>query len=262
MNILVIHGSMRKGNTYALTKEIVNRLTKRPDVECVEINVADLDLPFCASCHVCFDKGEEYCPHYNIMQKIESAVQKCDGVIIGGSTYLRALNAAMKNVLDHMAYGYHRPWLFGRKGMVVATSAGVGENSVAKFVKTVLGQWGINGALIVKQNAKAQLMQASAKTSASLDRKAEKFYRLIASKKQVAPGLMNITVHNAFRAMSLSNYSASERDTQFWRRAGFSDRAYPVKAGPFMYAMGTIIHGVIKIAINITGRSYEKRQTV
>jgi len=31
MKILVIHGSMRKGNTYSLTKEIVDRLSAKGD---------------------------------------------------------------------------------------------------------------------------------------------------------------------------------------------------------------------------------------
>jgi multimeric flavodoxin WrbA len=94
MKILIIHGSMRKGNTYALTKGIVNYLLSKPDTECTEISVADLELPFCCSCHVCFAKGEEHCPHHDVMRDVQSALMACDGVILSGTTYMWALNAA------------------------------------------------------------------------------------------------------------------------------------------------------------------------
>ena len=258
MRILVIHGSMRKGNTYALTKEIMKRLLDKPDVEFTEIGVSDLALPFCRSCHVCFTKGEENCPHYDVMRNVETALAGCDGVIMGGATYMWALNAAMKNLLDHLSYMFHRPAFFGKKGMVVTTSTGAGEKAVAKYLKTVLGQWGINGAAIVSQTAKKQKMVSPDKTAAKLDRAAERFYQSIASKRFIAPTLRNIAVHNAFRAMSLSDYSESERDTAYWRQDGFRDRAYPVKAGPG-YVIGAFVYAAAKYMTNVLGKKYVKQ---
>ena len=259
MKILVIHGSTRKGNTYSLTKEIVNRLAAKPSVECTEINVADLELPFCRSCHACFDKGEEYCPHYEIMRGIESALKDCDGVILSGTTYMWALNAAMKNLLDHMSYGFHRPALFGKKGMVVTTSKGAGEKGVAKYLRTVLGQWGVNGSIIVTMNAKEK--QLKTKGSKYLDSVVDRYYQLIASGKAVSPSIKNIAVHNSFRAMSLSEFGESECDAKHWQQPGFFDRAYPVKAGPFKYAAGSIVHGLVKRSTKIIGKIYAKRLT-
>jgi multimeric flavodoxin WrbA len=249
---------MRKGNTYALTKGIVNYLLFKPDVECTEISVADLELPFCCSCHACFAKGEEHCPHYAVMHGVQSALMECDGVILSGTTYMWALNAAMKNLLDHLAYGFHRPALFGKKGMVIATSAGNGEKSVAKYIKTALGQWGINGAIVVTQNTKEQQLLSSDKIAAKLDCAAERFYQLIASKRFIAPSLKSIAVHNAFRAMSLSDFAENERDMQYWRQDGFYNRAYPVKAGP-KYGVGALMYGAAKYSAKMLGRIYTKR---
>ena len=246
MKILVIHGSMRKGYTYMLTKEIVNRLSDKPDVEITEIGVADLDLPFCISCHNCFSKGEEFCPHHNVMKNIQAALGGCDGVIVGGVTYLWALNAAMKNVLDHLGYLFHRPSLFGKKGIVVTTSAGAGEKGVAKYLKTVLGQWGINGAQIVSINARERELDPPAHQSAKLTAAAERFYGLIKSGKPISPVLNNIAVHNAFRAMSLGGFTASERDTQYWRQKDFVNKSYPVYAGALKYLAGTAVYGIVK----------------
>ncbi|MCL2105810.1 MAG: NAD(P)H-dependent oxidoreductase [Oscillospiraceae bacterium] len=260
MKILVIHGSTRKGNTYALTKEVANRLAAKPDVEITEIGVADLELPFCRSCHTCFAKGEEFCPHYDAVRGLRSALLDCDGVILSGTTYMWALNAAMKNLLDHFAYMFHRPALFGKKGMVVATSKGAGEKAVAKYLKTVLGQWGVNGAMTVTSNEKEKELQSSAKEAAKLDSAAERFYRLVKSEKQLPPSLRAIAVYNSFRAMSLSEFAESESDKRFWQRDGFRDRAYPAKAGPIKYAVGAILHGAAKNATKMVGRVYKKRQ--
>ena len=260
MKILVIHGSTRRGNTCALTGEITGRLSAKPDVEVTEYSVADLELPYCRSCHACFARGEESCPHYEITRGIQAALMECDGVILSGTTYMWSLNAAMKNLLDHFSYLFHRPALFGKKGMVVATSKGAGEKGVAKYLKTVLGQWGANGALVLTQNEKERQLVSSGKRAAKLDRAADRFYRLVKSDRQLPPSLKAIAVHNSFRAMSLSEYAESERDTQFWQRDGFRDRAYPVKAGALRYAAGAMLHVAAKNAARLVGRVYKKKQ--
>jgi multimeric flavodoxin WrbA len=260
MKILAIHGSMRKGNTYTLTKEIINRLSAKPNVECTEIHVADLKLPFCLSCHLCFSKGEEYCPNHGIMSGVQSAIMASDGIIVSGATYMWALNAAAKNFLDHLAYWFHRPALFGKKGMVITTSAGNGEKAVAEYIKTVLGQWGVNRAVILTRTAKEQILSPPDKAAAKLDRVADRFYQMIASKRFLSPSLKSIAVHNAFRAMSLSGHTESVRDTQYWQQDSFN-KAYPVKAGALKYAAGALIFSLIKLATKMLGRIYKDRIT-
>jgi len=256
MNIFVIHGSMRKGTTYKLTKGIMSRLSSKPNVAFDEIGISELNLPFCTSCHVCFAKGEEYCPNYKHLERVHHALEVCDGIVLTGTTYMWALNAAMKNLLDHLAYGFHRPSLFGKKGMVIATSKGNGEKAVSKYLKTVLGQWGVNGAVVVTQNAKEEKMLSPSKISAKLDRKADTFYHQIASGGYIEPSLRSIAVHNAFRSMALSNFAEFERDTQHWQQDGFHDKAYPVRAGMLKYVVGSVIFAISTLMIKLLGRIF------
>jgi len=167
-----------------------------------------------------------------------------------------ALNAAMKNLLDHLAFSFHRPSHFGKKGMVVATSKGNGEKAVAKYLRTVLGQWGINGAVVVTQNAKEEKMLSPSKISARLDRYAEKFYSQIVSGSYIEPSLRSIAVHNAFRSMALSDYAEFERDTQYWNQDGFRDKAYPVRAGTLKYVVGSAVFAVAARLTKILGKRY------
>lgn len=265
MKITVVHGSARKGNTYALTKEILNSLSKISNMEISEIYVAELNLPFCSSCHLCFSKGEEKCPHYDVVGKIKDMLAGSNGIILTGTTYMWALNAAMKNFLDHFAYLFHRPEFFGKQGMVVSTSAGAGEKNVAKYLKTVMGQWGINASIIVTQNTKERrLMSNNAgmakKQVEKINKAAEKFYGRLKSTRQMPPSLKNIAVHNSFRAMSLSEFSESERDTQFWSRKGFIDKSYPVKAGLLKSMIGSLVFSSVNSMIKIIGKFYFMRK--
>lgn len=264
MIILAIHGSMRKGNTYRLTKEVISRISSYPDVKIVEFGVADLNLPFCCSCHICFNEGEEYCPHSDSLRDLREALLECDGIILSGTTYMWSLNGAMKNLLDHFAYLFHRPVLFGKKGMVIATSAGNGEKGVAKYLKGVLGQWGVNGAIALTQNTKAHMMQGSGDVfssteSAEIDRATRKFYELIKSKKPIPPSAKSIAVHNAFRVSSLSEFAQYGRDTEFWHQNGYVDKPYPARAGFFKAFIGAFVFSAAKNATAALGRIYKKK---
>jgi len=241
MRILVIHGSMRKGNTYALTKEITSRLSAKLDVKISEISVADIDLPFCTSCHVCFSKGEEFCPNQKNIQGIRDGLLDCDGVIITGTTYVWALNAAMKNVLDHFAYMFHRPALFGKHGLILVTSAGNNEKAIAKYIKTVIGQMGINKAMIFTQNTKQKLMASDAALNQKYDKIADAFYIRVKLKRQVSPSLKSIAKHNAFRAMLQSEFSDYPRDTEYWKEPSNGGSAYPVKINFFTRFIGAMV---------------------
>lgn len=253
MNILVIHGSLRKGKTYALTKEVMSHLASKQDVEFTEISISNLSLPFCTSCHICFKKGEEFCPNYDHFGDVHKALLGCDGVILSGTTYMWALNAAMKNLLDHLSFNFHRPVLFGKRGMVIATSAGNGEKAVAKYLKTVLGQWGINGAIVVTRNTKQEQLAPQEKQAARVRQAAECFYNQLTSGRPISPTLRSIVVHNAFRAMSLSSHAEYPRDTEFWRQEGYHNRAYPVKAGP-KYIIGAMMFGIAKYTAKVLGK--------
>ena len=259
MKILAIHGSIRKGNTHALVKEIMERLVSKPDVTIAEISVADLALPFCCSCHMCLMKGEECCPDYHTMRGIESAIMDCDALIVSGVTYMWSLNAAMKNLMDHMAYRFHRPSLFGKKGMVVVTSTGTGEKDVAKYLKSVLDQWGVNDATIVTQTEKEQKLMSPAQLSKRYDRAAERFYRQILENKALPPSTKSIAVHNAFRAMSLSAFSESERDTAYWRLPE-NNRVYPTNVGLLKSIVGALVFSASTHITKLIGVLYERRK--
>ena len=248
MKILVIHGSMRKGNTYAFTQEVIKQLKTYNDVQITEIGVADLNLPFCISCHTCFVKGEEYCPHSSILKKVQTELNESDGVIISGVVYAMGLNAAMKNLIDHLAYFFHRPALFGKKGMVITTTAGAGEKGAAKYIKSVMGHWGINGALILTHKAQTVEFKLNDKEQKNVKDTVKKFYSGIKSKREIKPSIESIAVHNAFRSMAAAASPISQRDAEYWQKSGFAHKIYPAKVGFIGMCIGGLTYKAMKKA--------------
>ncbi|MCL2528181.1 MAG: NAD(P)H-dependent oxidoreductase [Defluviitaleaceae bacterium] len=251
MKITVIHGSMRKGNTYGVVQAVLEHLGTRGGVEITNINVADLELPFCSSCHICFSKGDEFCPHNAIVGPVVKAIEDCDGLIISGVCYAMHVNAALKNLIDHFAYLFHRPRMFSKVGMVVATTAGAGEIGVAKYLRQVLGHWGMGKAILLPMKIQVAAFSLTDKQKRQVSAAADRFYNAIRDGKLFSPSMVSVAVHNSFRAMASVAPPVSECDSAYWRESGFGDRVYPRKigfgkafVGRFMYlVMGRMFRG-------------------
>jgi len=246
MKITVIHGSMRKGNTYGVTQAALAHLRIYDGVEITEINVADLDLPFCLSCHSCFGKGEEFCPHYEVIRSVANSIEDCDGLIISGVCYAMQINAAIKNLVDHFAYYFHRPRLFSKVGLVVSTTAGAGENRVAKYLRQVLGHWGMGKPLLLPMKIQTEKFALSENQKARIRTVADKFYNNIKNKKLSPPSIVSVVVHNSFRAYASITPSMSECDSDYWRNSGFADKVYPRKISAGKWFVGKMIYPIMR----------------
>jgi len=246
MKITVINGSMRKGNTYGVTQAVLEYLLSQKDVEITEINVADLNLPFCCSCHQCFGKGEEFCPHNKTVGIVAKAIENCDGLIISGVCYAMHVNAAVKNLIDHLAYFFHRPRLFNKVGMVITTTAGAGENVVAKYLQQVLGHWGMGKAILLPLKIQTAEFSLTDKQKKQILASANQFYSNIKIGKLSPPSFVSVIVHNSFRAHAAISPPLSESDSAYWRDSGFEDKVYPRRIGVAKYLMGRLIYPIMK----------------
>lgn len=246
MNITVIHGSMRKGNTYGVTQAVISHLREYHDVKITEINVSDLDLHFCLSCHTCFTKGEHLCPHSGTVGEVARAIENCDGLMVSGVVYSMHINAAMKNLIDHLAYYFHRPRLFDKIGMVISTTAGAGEKRVTKYLSEVLGHWGISDATSLSLKIQTSDFSLSDKQKEKVRITADKFYDRIKNRKLSSPTFASVAVHNAFRGMNFVSPPMSECDFAYWNSSGFADKVYPRKVGFVKKAVGGLVYSIMK----------------
>ncbi len=246
MNIVIIHGSMRKGNTYSLTQEAAGRLRGREGVSIREFSVRELALPFCESCHACFSTGEEFCPHRDAMAPVIEAIEGCDGLIVSGVVYSLHLNAAAKNLIDHLSYYFHRPRLFDKKALIITTTAGAAEKRIAKYLRAVLGHWGVGYIQSLSCKIQTNPFSLTEKQRKAVEKAADAFYDAVSQNKTTPPTFESVAVHNAFRAMSTSPGGPSERDKAYWGECGFAERAYPRPIGLLKRAFGALVFKVMR----------------
>ena len=143
MNVLVIIGSPRKGNTSHIIQEIETEMKKLGDVEFSSISIRDIHLEQCRGCHVCFFKGETSCPRKDDRPIIEEQLLQADGVIFASPNYVSSVPALFKNFIDRFAYAGHRPRFFRQRAMAIVTSAGPGGLSEARnYISASLGAFG------------------------------------------------------------------------------------------------------------------------
>ena len=154
MKILVIHGT-QKGSVYALTKEVMEKLAQKQDVEWIEVSTDDFQLPVCNACQACVKKGQEHCPKFRAFAIAQSGMATCDTVILSGLGHMWAWTTMLKNVSDRLTSRNHRPQLLGKQGMAItASSAGL-----ARQLKKVLNQWGIREPMILAVDGAEKMQQ-------------------------------------------------------------------------------------------------------
>ena len=232
MEICVIHGSNRKGNTDRTIDIIKDKLNSFE-----EINYSDIylhrDLPhFCNGCFSCLETGTfagENCPHKEYTNIILEKLLKSDGIIIGSPSYALSETAQIKSLFDHLACTYlcHRPneEMFKKIGLVVSTAAGAGTKNVIASVSRNFLFWGVNRVIKCGINMwevdwdkipdkKRIRFEKLLKSKAGL------FYRKIKKRYKLSRNFKTAFLWFFFKKL-IKSYSDTNPDKIYWKAKGW-----------------------------------------
>lgn len=239
MKYVIINGSPRKKNTWA----VVKRAKQNLDGEFEEIQLIKEKIPMCNGCFKCIMEGEETCPHFDVVNPIVDKMKKADGIIIATPVYAMNVTALLKNLFDHTAYFYHRPEFFTKKALVVVTTAGAGHKDVAKYIDETLRHWGVNK---VYKIAFACGGKDSLDTKA-IDNAAVKFRKDVESEKMHSPKLGDIIFFDVWKAMALKE-DGIPADVRYWHDTGFINHDFSpdVKLGIFKKVFSKLMFNILK----------------
>ncbi|MCG8568783.1 MAG: NAD(P)H-dependent oxidoreductase, partial [Spirochaetes bacterium] len=134
MKVLAIVGSSKTGNTTHIVQYFEQQLKNAEQFE--YLYLSDYPLEFCVGCHNCIFIGEDKCPHYQEVKKIEEKMESADAVILASPGYMFTVTGIMKNFLDHVAYNCHRPKYFKKKVYLLAACTKWLADSVFKPMET------------------------------------------------------------------------------------------------------------------------------
>ena len=146
MNITAIYGQKHKGNTYKLTKLFLERLSSN-ETHVTEFFLPDESLGFCSGCLNCIMRDEKTCPHYGFMEKVVTALDGADLIIVASPCYVFNMTGQLKVLFDHLGYRFmaHRPEasMFHKQALAISTAAGAGMGRTAKLISLNFFMWGI-----------------------------------------------------------------------------------------------------------------------
>lgn len=251
MKVLVIMGSLRKGNTYQAAKKIEKFMRSLGDVEFEYLMLKDANLSQCRGCYMCVMEGEDHCPLKEESSVLEQKMHTADGVIFATPVYVMNVSGSMKTFIDHFAYVCHRPRFFDKKALLLSTTGSLGLKRVLDYLKFIVGTWGFEVSHSVGLIIPAR--QISKRNEHENDRKLEKaaliFYNSLLNKRH-SPGLMDVL---AFRFQRVSfgkpGYTAPA-DYAYWKEKGWlrpEARYYvDVPVNPVYNAIGWIAEQIVE----------------
>lgn len=246
MNILVIHGSPRRGNSWDVLNIVKENLDKDIKITYKIVELSKVDLKICVGCYGCIFKGEDKCPHYIEMAPIVEELEMCDGLIMTTPVYSLQLSGILKNFIDHMSYNFHRPRYFTKKALIITTTAGAGDRSTAKYLKKVLEYWGINNITMMPVAYRSDVLTDTHKKY--IESKANIFKNELTKTEHKAPTYKMVVMYNLWRAMSTAEYLKDTADYNYWINTDLVNVSYPkqVKVGIMKKAVGGMVYNIMK----------------
>lgn len=243
MKYLIINGSPRKKNTWAMVEQAKTNLEGKFE----EVHLLKQKIPMCMGCFKCIMESEDKCPHYELVNPIVEKIRDADGLIITSPVYAMNVTALLKNFFDHTAYFYHRPEFFDKKALVIVSTAGVGQKKVANYIDETLRHWGVNKIYKISYACGGKYhinVEEINKTS-------QKFFKDLKSKKLHSPKFIDIIFYNIWRVLALSN-EPIESDKEYWESTGLinHDFAPSVKLGFIKKIFAKLLFFVLKKVMN------------
>ena len=240
MKVVIVHGSPRKGNTFAVAEMFKSEMREQAkgNIEFDDVFLPK-DMPvFCCGCMNCFTKGEDKCPHAEYTSAILEKLISADAFIFTTPVYVMSLSGAMKSFLDHFAFIFtvHRPReeMFSKKAFIISSTVGAGAKKAIETIRTNLKYWGINKVYDYSfktfgANWDSLEAKRKDKINKQIKRHAIKFYNDLNSGKRYMP-YIDIRAMFWFRRQIMKKYEdETSLDKNYWIKKGW----YSGKASPF-----------------------------
>jgi len=229
MKIIVLMGSPRKKDSFALVKRIEEKIQAREDSSFEYLILRNENIEDCRGCDQCFRKGEGFCPIRDGLNDLRKKIEDADGVIFACPVYAHQVTAPMKKFIDRLSWYFHRPVLFGKFSMIVVTTASTGLHGVIDYLKLVVKGWGLRLVGCIGVNSSWYFdgkRDFSPDYNAKINRKIDKAVSLIMSaktgKKKASPDFFSLAMFLAMREKAKN----LECDRLFWESHGWFKTRY------------------------------------
>ena len=248
-------GSARKKHTHEAVEQWMDHLREFGDFEFEIVNLADFRIELCLGCKLCFEKGEESCPHKDDRDALIKKIEASDGVVLASPSYMFQVSALMKAWIDRLAFIGHRPRFFGKTFTSIVTQGLFGGGKIVKyldFVGACLGFRTVRGVCITALEPMTE--REAQKIDKTLKKLSKRFHRSLAEPGSPAPNLMMLAGFRMGRASMRANLDSSSLDYRYYEENGWfqSEYYYPTKLGPLKKLIGALF--------DLLGRTMAKKR--
>lgn len=230
MNILTIIGTPHKENTRAITDLFLKEFESKNNFF-DEIVLPNDFNNICFGCANCILKGEDKCPHYNVLNPIIKKIEKADLIIIATPVFVGSCTSGLKSLLDHLAYMWlvHRPKesMFNKVGLILTTAGGSGVKQTVKLLKSNLFFWGVPtifnyGVTTMKMGGNYCDYKDKDKIKNQVNKKAKKVKKALENRKV---GLKTRFFYNLFKMAQKNGWNKT--DVDYWKEQGWLNGKKP-----------------------------------
>lgn len=211
--IVIINGSPRMKRTYSVLIEIAN-LLENDNFEIEILNLRDYKIQGCRGCEVCILHGN--CIIKDDYEKIIGKLREADGIILGTPVYLNNMSGLLKTFFDRSCVQYHRPQLYCKPILLVATTAGSGLNNTFKSIEEALAFGG---------DITGKVGRSMRNIDKKIDRKEiEDFVKHLKSNRRSYKTTQKQIIN--FQMQKVLAVKIIPRDKNFWEKQGWIEQGY------------------------------------
>jgi multimeric flavodoxin WrbA len=223
MKLVAVNGSPHgtRGGTARIAGWLFDAV-RREGCEVIEHHLADLAVELCRGCGRCMGAGT--CAADDDLPRVHESIASADLIAFCSPTYVFQVTGLMKTFIDRTAALIHRPPLEGKYGVVVTSSAGMGETKVIRYLDGVLSLLGagVVGAVWGTYRPPTRLWEPDAvkERAARLGRELV----LAAREGRVYPLSDEVIAERRFlRELIRQNRRIMKKDHEYWTERGWYD---------------------------------------
>lgn len=220
-------GNYQKHATYEAICEFEKNLKACGEIEFEYVFLKDYRLEYCRGCKLCFNKGEEYCPLKDDRNKLIEKMSSSDGVIFATPNYAFQISAPMKNLLDRLAFAFHRPRFFGKTFTAVVNQGIYGGNSIVKYLSSMGENFGFQvskGCVLTTLEPRTEAAQK--KITREIKRASARFYKKLMRPTAPAPSFLRLMMFRLSRTSIKSMLNDEYLDYRYYREKGWFESGY------------------------------------
>jgi multimeric flavodoxin WrbA len=245
MNVLLVNGSPRKGNTFLVLKSLEERLNKE-NIETTLISIKDHQIKECIGCYKCVTDGRQFCPlKGDDVENLWAEFLKADGVVLSAPVFTLGLPGSFKKFMDRIASTAHRPEFYNKPMVLLSTTAGMGTEDVFKQLSwfEIAGLRTVSKiGLMAYPTGKDREKTMKAK-NAKLDKAVRILVKEMRSSKVIKPRLIQVIQFYGLKLNCSFGKEVYKADSEYFSKRGFftESKIPPVKKllGRMVYGIGT-----------------------